>query len=66
MAGSLAAITDGFVYSMDSAWDSEQLPALPAGFLSWYFRPEKALKEDFRSWSKRCLAHVAEELRGQG
>lgn len=62
MAGSLAAITDGFVYSMDSAWDWERMPALPEEFLGWYFRPEQALKEDFRSWSKRCLEQLAEEL----
>ncbi len=63
MAGSLAAITDGFVYSVDSAWDWERMPALPAEFLSWYFRPEQALKENFCNWSKQCLDHLAEELK---
>lgn len=62
MAGSLAALTDGIVYSMDSAWDWERLPALPADFLSWYFRPDQALEEKFRNWSKRCLDQLGEEL----
>jgi hypothetical protein len=45
IAGSMAAITDGFVYSMDSAWDYETMPALPEDFLNWYFRPEQTVKK---------------------
>jgi hypothetical protein len=64
MAASLAAITDGFVTSDDRAWDSQRLPALPEEFLTWYFRPEKAIEENFREWSQRCLGFLAEELEG--
>jgi hypothetical protein len=64
IAASLAAITEGFVTSDDSAWDSERLPALPEEFLTWYFRPEKAIGENFREWSQRCLGYLTEELEG--
>ncbi len=64
IAASLAAITNGFLDSDDSAWDWQRLPALPDEFLTWYFRPEKAIGENFREWSQRCLDHLAEELEG--
>lgn len=62
LAASLAAITDGFVFSDDSAWDWERLPALPDDFLDWYFVPELALGEDFREWSERCIKALPDEL----
>jgi hypothetical protein len=64
IAASLAAIRDGFLTSDDSAWDWQRLPALPDEFLAWYSRPEKAIGENFREWSKRCLGHLAKELKG--
>ena len=63
IAASLASLTDGFVDSIDSAWDWQRLPALPGDFLSWYFRPGLAYEENFREWSARCIASLAEELR---
>ena len=60
IAGSLAAITGGFVHSDDGAW--ERMPALPEDFLRRYFRPELALDEDFRAWSRECVDSIAEEL----
>jgi hypothetical protein len=63
IAGSLAAITDGFVYSSDSAWDWERMPARPQELLSWYFRPEQSKEEQFREWSRRCLDVLGSELR---
>jgi hypothetical protein len=65
IAASLAAITGGFLTSDDSAWDWQRLPALPDEFLTWYFRPEKAIGRDFREWSQRCLGHLAKELEGR-
>ena len=47
-------------------WDWQRLPALPDEFLAWYFRPEKAIGENFREWSQRCLGYLAEELEGGG
>lgn len=64
IAASLADITGGFIYSSDSAWDWERMPALPAEFFGFYFRPEQALEENFREWSQRCISAVAEELQG--
>jgi hypothetical protein len=64
IAASLAAITDGFLTSDDSAWDWERLPAVPHEFLDWYFRPEYAIAENFREWSQRCLGDLADELDG--
>jgi hypothetical protein len=62
IAGSLASLTNGIVYSSDSAWDWERMPAFPDEFLSWYFRPEKALEENFREWSKRSIEAIKREL----
>ena len=62
IAGSLAALTGGFVYSDDSAWDWERMPARPEEFLKFYFRPDQALEPDFQSWSRECIEHLAEEL----
>ena len=66
IAASLAAITDGFLTSDDSAWDWKRFSALPDEFLEWYFRPEKALGDNFREWSQRCLGHLAKELKQGG
>ena len=63
IAGSLAAITGGFVYSDDSAWDWERMPARPEEFLKFYFRPDQALEPDFQSWSRECIAQLAAELK---
>ena len=49
IAGSLASLTNGIVYSMDSAWDWQRMPAFPAEFLDWYFRPDVALDDNFRA-----------------
>jgi hypothetical protein len=64
IAASLADMTGGFIYSNDSAWDWQRMPALPAEFFGFYFRPEQALEENFREWSQRCIRAVAEELQG--
>jgi hypothetical protein len=62
IAGSMASLTNGIVYSMDSAWDWQRMPATADDFLRWYFRPEHALKEDFREWSQQCINRLASEL----
>jgi hypothetical protein len=64
IAGSLAEITNGIVHSIDSAWDYEHLPALPADFLSSYFRPEKTANAspEYRAWAYRCLGLIAKDL----
>jgi hypothetical protein len=62
IAGSLASLTNGLVYSMDAAWDWQRFPASPDDFLTWYFRPELVIDKNFRDWSHRCLYNVAFEL----
>lgn len=64
IAASFADLTQGFIHSIDSAWDWDRLPAYPADFLKWYFRPEFALEEDFRAWSEGCIDSLPEELDG--
>jgi len=63
LAGSLAQLTNGFVFSEDGAWDYERLPALPDFFLSTYFRPE--LNRDWinYNWTKKCISWLPDELR---
>ena len=62
IAACLAELTCGFVFSGDSAWDWERMPALPDEFFGWYFVPDLALDNNFREWSIRCIASLREEL----
>jgi len=62
LAASLAELTNGFVHSSDLAWDYRLLPAQPAEFLKWYFRPELATDANCKDWSQRCINGIAEEL----
>lgn len=62
IAASLAEVTEGFLFSNDSAWDSERMPALPSEFFEWYFVPDLAINTDFREWSMRCIASLREEF----
>jgi hypothetical protein len=63
IAGSLAELTEGFIYSGDSAWDYERFPATAQEFFSWYFRPDKAIKAEYARWAARCIKYLDEELR---
>ena len=63
IAGSLAELTEGFIYSGDSAWDYERFPATAQEFFSWYFRPDKAIEAEYAEWAARCIKYLDEELR---
>ncbi len=63
IAASLAELTDGFIFSIDGAWDHRLLPARPANFLRWYFRPEMTEDEGKREWAHRCIQSLPDELR---
>jgi hypothetical protein len=63
IAGSLAELTEGFIYSIDSAWDYDRFPATAEEFFSCYFRPDKAIHPDHADWAARCIKHLAEELK---
>lgn len=64
LAASLAELTDGFMFSDDSAWDYERFPCRPSDFLEFYFEPEKAVEFKYREWSERCLRWMREETSG--
>ena len=64
IAASLAQLTDGFIFSIDGAWDHRLLPARPSDFLRWYFRPEMTEDEGKREWAHRCIQSLPDELQG--
>jgi hypothetical protein len=63
IAGSLAELTEGFIYSIDSAWDYEIFPATSQEFFSCYLRPDKAISPDYAELAARCIESLAEELK---
>jgi len=63
IAASFAELTDGFIYSLDGAWDYKRFPATAQELYSWYFRPEQAVDIDRKNWTERCLAAIAKELK---
>lgn len=56
LAAALAELTDGFVYSDDSAWDYPRFPATADEFYTWYFNPEQALAPHHATWARNNLA----------
>jgi hypothetical protein len=66
LAASLAELTDGLIFSDDSAWDYERFPCRAAEFFDFYLEPEKAIGSDFRKWSEQCLEWLREETSGVG
>ncbi|MEF2277841.1 hypothetical protein V3W47_05975 [Deinococcus sp. YIM 134068] len=63
LASALAELTNGVVYSDDSAWDFARFPALPHDFDTWYMNPEAALRSDYAKWASDCLTSLAEKYR---
>jgi hypothetical protein len=62
IAGSLAELTSGFIYTDDNAWDYALFPAEATDFLGWYFRPEFAVSHESRTWAERCIAGFEKDL----
>jgi hypothetical protein len=62
LAASLADLTDGVIFSDDSAWDYERFPCRAADFFTFYFEPDMAIGPNYREWSQRCLKSIPEEL----
>jgi len=58
IASAFAELTNGFVWSEDGGWDYQIFPAIAKEFDAVYFRPEKAISEEFREWSKRCIEDI--------
>jgi hypothetical protein len=63
IAASLAELTEGFIYSIDSAWDYDRFPATAQEFFSCYLRPDKAISAGHAEWAARCIEHLAEEMK---
>lgn len=61
LAAALAELTDGLVFSDDSAWDYERFPATSHEVYDWYFRPEAAIDQGRAEWARRCLDSIAAE-----
>jgi hypothetical protein len=62
LAGALAELTDGFIYSMDGAWDYDRFPCRADEFYAVYFRPDKALEPNKKEWAERCIEFMREEI----
>jgi hypothetical protein len=58
LAATLAELTEGLVFSDDSAWDYSRFPATAQEVFDWYFRPEKAIDPDYASWARTSLAAI--------
>ncbi len=63
IAASLAELTEGFITSIDSAWDYERFPATAQEFFSWYFHPDKAIKPTYAEWATKCIKVIVEEMK---
>ena len=62
ISASVAELTNGILWSDDGAWDYQRFPAHSKEFLEWYFRPDKAIKDENADWAKRCIDGIADEL----
>jgi tetratricopeptide (TPR) repeat protein len=61
IAAAVAELTSGVIFSDDGAWEYERFPATADEFLTWYFRPELAIKPDYKDWAERCIRGFGEE-----
>jgi len=64
LAGSLAELTDGIVFSDDSAWVWDLLPIAGDEFLKRYFATGGTSNAEAEEWTKRCLGWIPQELSG--
>lgn len=62
ISASVAELTSGILSSTDGAWDYQQFPTESKEFLDFYFRPDKAIDDDYAEWAKRCIGKIEEEL----
>jgi len=62
ISGTIATMTNGFVFSDDSAWDFERMPINGEDFLDNYLRPNKELKKECKEWAIQCINMAKVEL----
>ncbi len=56
LAGTLAELTEGMVFSGDCAWEYEALPSKGNDFLEIYMKPEKVLHDvEFKDFASDCI-----------
>lgn len=62
IAGSVAELTSGILWSDDGAWSVKNFPSEYKGFFEWYFVPDRALRVEDGEWAARCLQGIREDL----
>ena len=62
LSGSLAILTEGVVFSDDSAWDYNKMPIEGERFLENYFRPAKETDPETRRKAIDSIKWAKEEL----
>ena len=62
LSGTLAELTNGIVYSDDSAWDYQRMPIKGQEFLSSYYIPEKEIDNEMKERATKCIEWAKEEL----
>lgn len=55
LAGSIASLGDGVVFSDDSAWDYNRMPITGDKFLDSYFNPEKDSDKELKDWTLKNI-----------
>lgn len=63
ISGVLARITEGIIFSDDSAWDYERMPIAGIQFLESYLHPDNELSEESKNHAKLILSWVAKEIK---
>ncbi len=64
LAGCLAQLTDGIIFSDDSAWAWNLLPMRGDEFLTRYLVPGGTRDSSAEEWTMRCLSRIPDELSG--
>jgi hypothetical protein len=60
VAGAVAQLTEGFIFSKDGAWEADRFPATAEELFSWYFRPELTAEAYFKQRVERDLKMITE------
>ncbi len=58
LASAIAELTNGLIFSDDSAWDYERFPCTPSEFYNFYFKPEQAISDDNKQWASKCIKKI--------